>query len=332
MSDLPPTAVQVPATTANLGPGYDAFGAALELHMLVGTRPDDGGPRVVTVGEGAGEVAEDDDNLVWASLVTACERFGWDVPDVRLRVVNPIPVARGLGSSSAAIIGGLALARVLADADAGLRLTDAAVGDVALVDLADDLEGHPDNVAPAVHGGLVAAATTDDGRRVRRLLPPPATTRPLLLVPQVRSLTNETRAAVPDGLDRADVTAQAARAGHVLAGMAGLWPVDPGLAGDRLHEPGRLASMTTSGELVAALRRAGHHAWLSGAGPAVAVALPTVRAERLTAEIADLPEADGFAPQLLRWDRQGVRACAEGGCAVAGTIGGCEDCPLRRIA
>lgn len=325
-------AVQVPATTANLGPGYDAFGAAVDLHLLVATVPAGSGPRVTTRGDGSGEVPDGDDNLVWASLLAACEHFGWDVPDVGLVVDNPIPLARGMGSSSAAIVAGIALARALAGADAGLVRREHAVGDVDLVALASDLEGHPDNVAPAVHGGMVAGATTDDGRRIVRTLPAPATSRPLLLVPEQRQLTSEARAVVPDALSRADVVEQAARAGHVLGGLAGLWPVDAGLAGDRLHEPPRLAAMQESGALVAALRAGGHHAWLSGAGPAVAVAVPATRADAVLAEVQALPEATGFTALLRDWDRQGVRACADGGCAVAGLAGGCSDCPLVRLA
>lgn len=325
-------AVQVPATTANLGPGYDAFGAAVDLHLLVATAPRADGPRVSARGEGAVELSDGDDNLVWTSLLAACERFGWQVPDVDLVVDNPIPLARGLGSSSAAIVAGIALARALAGADAGLVRRDHAVGDVDLVDLAADLEGHPDNVAPALHGGMVAAATTDDGRRVVRTLPPPVTSRPLLLVPEQRQVTSEARAVLPEQLPRADVAEQAARAGHVLAGMAGLWPVDPDLAGDRLHEPTRLAVMAASGALVTALRAHGHHAWLSGAGPTVAVALPAGDAEASAARVAELPEALGFRALLHSWDRQGVRACADGGCAVAGLAGGCSDCPLARLA
>ncbi len=168
--------VSVPATSANLGPGYDAFGIALDLRLYVAAVARSGDdPRVVTTGEGADEVATDDTNLVWHSLVAACEHFGWQAPDVALRVHNPIPLARGMGSSSAAIVAGLGLARVLAGADASVGVAEdvAAVGDVALTQLADSIEGHPDNVAPAVHGGLVACASTDAGRSCPSRRPPP---------------------------------------------------------------------------------------------------------------------------------------------------------------
>ncbi len=326
------TAVSVPATSANLGPGYDAFGAAVSLRVVVGATdrsPD--GARVVTHGEGAGEVSTGEDNLVWASLVSACERFGWDVPDVTLHVHNPIPLARGMGSSSAAIIGGLAIARALAGADPSVA-PDAdveQVGDTALTELSTEIEGHPDNVAPAVHGGLVACAPRDDGRFVVRLSPPPATTRPVMLVPATRQLTSEARGVVPDQLSTPDVAAQAARAGHVLGGLLGAWPVDPTLAGDRLHEPPRAEVMPVAAELMAALRADGHHAWLSGAGPTVAVAVG-LRDEAALDAVRALAASRDHEVLVLDWDKAGVIACIPGGCGVSGGSD-CAVCPLRSL-
>lgn len=323
-------AVAVPATTANLGPGFDAFGAALGLRAtFTAVDPTSQDVRVRTHGRGADDdLPTGDDNLVWSSLVAACDHFGWDVPDVGVAVETPIPQARGMGSSSAAIVGGLALARVLAGADASVAVRDHAVGDRDLVRFATDIEGHPDNVAPAILGGLVACAVADDGDLVTRLAPPPAG-RPVLLVPSTRSLTAETRAVVPEALDRAGVIRQAARAGHVLAGLAGAWPVDARLSGDVLHEPTRLAALGPGRELLAAVRTAGHHAWLSGAGPAIAVVLP-LRDEDAVAAVRDLATAADHEVLALDWDRQGIRACVPGGCGVAGSPG-CADCPLPSL-
>lgn len=323
-------AVGVPATTANLGPGFDAFGAALSLRaILAAVDRDAQAERVRTTGEGSDDLPTGDDNLVWQSLVAACTRFGWDVPDVAVRVSTPIPQARGMGSSSSAIVGGIALARVLAGADASVTRTDAAVGDLALVELAAELEGHPDNVAPAVLGGLVACATTDDGALVVRAAVPPATTRPLLLVPPEASLTSEARAVVPPQLPAGDVAVQAARAGHVLAGLVGAWPVDARLAGDRLHEPPRIAALPTGGPLLEELRKTGQHAWLSGAGPALAVAV-AARDAAGAAAVRAAGEAAGHTVLELDWDRQGIRSCIPGGCGVAGGPG-CADCPLTSL-
>ncbi len=323
-------AVAVPATTANLGPGFDAFGAALALRAtFTAVDPASQDTRVRSTGDGGDDLPTGDDNLVWRSLVTACEHFGWDVPDVGVVVDSPIPQARGLGSSSAAIVGGLALARVLAGADASVEVHDHAVGDRELVRLATELEGHPDNVAPAVLGGLVACATTDDGELVTRLAAPPQG-RPVLLVPAGHSLTAEARGVVPASLDRDQVVAQTARAGHVLAGLTGAWPVDARLAGDRLHEPARLAALgAPTSDLLERLRATGHHAWLSGAGPSLAAVVPP-RAGGLPAALTEAATAAGFEVHVLDWDRQGVRACVPDGCGVAGSPG-CADCPLPSL-
>ncbi|MCA1713533.1 MAG: hypothetical protein LC789_18615 [Actinobacteria bacterium] len=132
--------VRVPATSANVGAGFDALGVALSLHLHATVGEDRGADRVVTDGEGADELAVDDTNLVWTSFAAFCAHVGAPVPDVTIHLRNDVPLERGLGSSSAAIVAGLGLAR----AHLG-----AAVGDRELVALATDLEGHPDNVAPA---------------------------------------------------------------------------------------------------------------------------------------------------------------------------------------
>lgn len=312
-------AVRVPATTANLGPGFDALGAALSSHLVAGV-VSRGDERVSTRGEGAGDVSTDDDNLVWTSLVRFCTHTGVDVPDVSLQVDNAIPLERGLGSSSAAIVAGLVLGRAL---------TGAAVGDRDLVALATEVEGHPDNVAPAILGGFVACTTTTDGALVVRRAQPPARLAVLSAVPALRQNTAAARRTLPEELSRADVATQAGRAAHVTGALTGAWPMDVGAAGDLLHEPVRLQSMADSGALVDALRAAGVHAWLSGAGPSVAATVP--RADTAMGERAlEVSAAHGFAGRLLDWDLSGALACPDGGCAVSG-LGGCHGCPRQRL-
>src|SRR5690606_24892934 len=131
----------------------------------------------------------------------------------------------------------------------------------------------PDNVAPAVLGGLVACAVADDGSLVVRRVNPAPALQPLVLVPPQRLATVTARAVVPDQLATREVVVQAARAGHVLAGLAGTWPLDARLAGDRLHEPPRLDAMPASREVIGQLRSLGVHSWLSGAGPSVAAVI-----------------------------------------------------------
>ncbi len=312
--------VQVPATTANLGAGFDAFGLALTQHLVARTVPRaEAGSRIVALDGGHG-VPTDDDNLIWRSLVAFCELHAVPVPDVAVHVRSTIPLERGMGSSSAAIVAGLTLARELS----GLSLADRAI-----VELATEIEGHPDNVAPAVLGGLVACARDDAGNLVVRRVNPAPQLRPLLLVPEHRQATATARAVLPDAVPLATVADQAARAGHVLAALTGVWPAAAGLSGDHLHEPARAMVMPASAALLTDLRRQGHHAWLSGAGPSVAVA---VRRGDHSAEaaVAAGAGAHGFVCRELDWELSGARSCPDDGCGLAGTRN-CMLCPRQRL-
>jgi homoserine kinase len=312
--------VAVPATTANLGPGFDAYGLALDLHLTVRSLPADGGPRVTARGEGADDLDGGDDNLIWRSLVAFCDEVGAPVPDVRLDAVNEVPLERGLGSSSSAIVAGLQLGRAL---------SGRAVGDREVVELADRLEGHPDNVAPALLGGLVACARGADGRLVVRRVNPDPALRVWVLVPSHRQATAAARAVLPTELSRADAATQAARSGHVLAGLAGVWPIDPQAAVDLLHEPSRLAVMEPSARAIDALRGLGVHAWLSGAGPTVAVTVPSGE-RQLATQVERVAGDAGFVLRELAPQLSGAVACPDDGCAFSG-VPGCVQCPRRRV-
>ncbi|HSK23342.1 MAG TPA: homoserine kinase [Egicoccus sp.] len=312
--------VRVPATTANLGPGFDSFGLALSRHLVVRSHPRTADtPRVTTRGECADELATGDDNLVWRSLLAFCEAHAVAAPDVRLEVVNGIPLERGLGSSSAAIVAGLVLARAL---------TGIVVGDRDLVVLADRLEGHPDNVAPALLGGLVACTPADDGRLVVRRRNPAPHLRPVALIPTTRQATTAARAVLPSTLPRGEAAMQAGRAGHVLGGLLGAWPVDAAVAGDRLHEPARLQVMTATAAVVTGLRAIGVHAWLSGAGPSAAAMVDGATAG-VDDEIERIAATHGFVVARLRVDLSGAVACVDGGCEFSGVGGTCSQCPRQ---
>jgi len=312
--------VQVPATSANLGAGFDAFGLALDLHLAARTRPADAGvARVTNLGLGADTLPTDDTNLVWRSFRDACTALDQQVPEVRLEVTNRIPLERGLGSSSAAIVAGIVLARAV---------TGAPVGERELVRIAAGMEGHPDNVAPAILGGLVAGARGPDGFVVRRINPLPGHVA-LVFVPQVSQSTDASRATLPAGLDREAVVDQVARAGHVLVGLTGAWSIDPTLVGDRLHEPARTPSLPDGGALLDELRAAGLPAWLSGSGPVV-VALAREGDDSTLAAAGDRAAAAGTELLVLALDRLGALACPDGGCAISG-VGGCAQCPRERL-
>ncbi len=312
--------VQVPATSANLGAGFDAFGLALDLHLAARTvdRPD-GAPRVTNRGLGADVLPTDDDNLVWRSFRDACAAFDVPVPDVALEVTNRIPLERGLGSSSAATVAGIVLARAV---------TEVRVGEPALVELAATIEGHPDNVAPAILGGLVAGARGESGFVVRRINPLPGHVALTFVPPSVQS-TDESRATLPAALDREAVVDQVARAGHVLVGLTGAWSIDPTLVGDRLHEPVRTPALPDGGAMLDRLRAAGLTAWLSGSGPVV-VALAREGDQAVLDMAATVADEAGAELLVLALDRLGALPCPDGGCALSG-VGGCAQCPRERL-
>lgn len=286
--------VRVPATSANLGAGYDCLGVALARHVRATATPDApvDGLRVRTTGHGQGRVPTGDDNLVWSSIRLFCDHHGVEVPDVTLHVHNDIPLARGLGSSSSAIVAGLLLARAL---------TEVVVGTRELVALATHMEGHPDNVAPALMGGFVAGGVGADGATVVRHAQPTPALQPIVAIPAVEQLTSAARAMVPDAMDRADVITQVGRGAHVTGAIVGAWPLDVRLAGDVMHEPARLPHMAVTAAVLGAWRDAGVYSWLSGAGPSAA------------ALVDANPEATAHAVAIARRALDDYDAPADGG-------------------
>jgi homoserine kinase len=263
MAFLPrPVVVRVPATSANLGPGFDSLGLALTLYDEVEARVTGGGVTVEVAGEGAGDLPGDETHLVVRAMRQAFDVLGRQPPGLALRCRNRIPQARGLGSSSAAIVAGIVLARALVE-DGGARMDDGAV-----LTLADAIEGHPDNVAPCLLGGFTIAWTGEGGAgAVRRETAPEI--RPVVFVPEERGLTEVARAALPKTVPHADAAFNAGRAALLVHALAG----DPGrlLAAteDRLHQDYRAEGMPATAGLVARLRGEGVAAVVSGAGPSV---------------------------------------------------------------
>jgi homoserine kinase len=262
-----PVRVRVPATSANLGPGFDAFGLALRRYDEVVARVGGTGFRVAVHGEGAGMLATDESHLVVRSMLATFERLGAQRPaGLELTCRNTIPQARGLGSSSAAIVAGILVARALVE-DGGARLDDAAA-----LRLASELEGHPDNVAPCLLGGFTIAwlsAGPETARAVR--LTPSEGVRPIVWVPTERGLTAAARAALPATVPHADAARNAGRAGLLVHALT----ADPALllpaTEDRLHQRYRAAGAPATYALVNELRTAGVPAVVSGAGPSVLV-------------------------------------------------------------
>lgn len=263
MALLPtPVTVRVPATSANLGPGFDALGLALSLHDEVEARVTGGGVVVEVAGEGAGDLPGDERHLVVRAMRRVFDELGERPAGLHLRCRNRIPQARGMGSSSAAIVAGVTLARALVT-DGAERLDDD-----GLLRIAAELEGHPDNVAPCLLGGVTIAWTEAAGAAAVRV-DPADQIRPFIFVPQERGLTEVARAALPATVPHADAALNAGRAALLVHAIT----VDPShlfaATEDRLHQGYRAPSMPGSAELVAALRAEGVAAVISGAGPSV---------------------------------------------------------------
>ena len=227
--------VKAPATTANMGPGYDCLGMALDVWNTIEIEVLDSGEPVVEVtGEGAGELGTGRDNLVYRSMEFLFQDAEQEMPLVRIRCDNAIPLARGMGSSAAAIAGGLVAANAICSQD--YTPND-------LLEMAATIEGHPDNVAAAVLGGmqLVISDKTEEGSRLYTVpINVPPGLHAVVFVPQVRITTEDARAVLPEKVTMADAVHNMGRVGLLVASMATNHPEYLAIATqDLLHQPYR---------------------------------------------------------------------------------------------
>ena len=257
-----PVRVSVPATSANLGPGFDALGLALSLRdeLVAEVLPE--GLVVEVSGAGADDVPRDASHLVVRSMHAAFDLMGVRPPGLRLECHNLIPHSRGLGSSSAAIVAGVTLARALVG---GGRLL---ISDEALFGLAADIEGHPDNVAPAFHGGFVISGREDDHWYAVRSGVDPRVTA-VVFVPPTPVATAVARGLLPPVVPHADAAANAGRAALLVAALGGQPEHLLAATRDWLHQTHREPAMPETIALVRALREDRIPAVVSGAGPTV---------------------------------------------------------------
>lgn len=255
--------VSVPATSANLGPGFDSMGLALDLRDEVTVTTQAAGFSAEVTGEGAGQVPTDDSHLIIATLRAHLRERGWDVSGLRLTAINRIPHGRGLGSSAAAHASAVLLADALLPE--GERGSDA-----ELLDAASRLEGHPDNVAPALAGGLTVS-WDEEGRYRSAFIRPHSAVRPVVAVPEHPLSTETARGLLPAQVPHRVAAANSGRAGllvHAITQEPSL--LLPGTR-DWLHQDFREPAMPESVALVHTLRDQGLAAVVSGAGPTVMV-------------------------------------------------------------
>lgn len=285
--------VTVPASTANLGPGFDALGMALALHDVVELEvTGSAGLEVEVLDAGAGELAgvpTDESHLVVRALHRTCAHLGIDVPGLRLRCHNAIPHSRGLGSSAAAVVTGIVAGYALAGKSP----------DGAALQLAVEFEGHADNAAASLHGGAVLAWSENGWFHAERLEPHPAL-RPVLAVPAERSSTDATRGLLPATVPHADATHSAGRAALAVHALTARPDLLLPATEDRLHQQYREPAFPASMRLVRELRARGVAAAISGAGP-------TVLALTTTGILPGGTVVDGFEVSELPVDLVGVQ-------------------------
>ena len=286
---LTATAV-VAASSANLGPGFDSMGVALSLYDEIIVETTDSGLTVEVEGQGAGQVPLDGSHLVVRAIERGLAATGTVARGLRVRCRNDIPHSRGLGSSAAAVVGGLAAANGLAaQADCPTMSED------ELVQISSEFEGHPDNAAAAVLGGAVVS-WTEAGARFRHYSAAPIRLHPdinlFAAVPQVRSSTAETRAVLPEQVSHTDARFNLSRSALLVVALTERPDLLMAGTEDVLHQPQRAASMPASAEYLAVLRRCGVAAVLSGAGPAVLALTTEVE---LPVEALEFGRAHGFA-------------------------------------
>lgn len=251
--------VQVPATTANMGPGLDTLGMALKIYNIVEMEETDGGLVIEAEGDGADKISKDEDNIVYRAAVKVFEKTGYSPKGLRIKLINNIPVARGLGSSAAAIVGGLIGANFLT----GNKLSEKDI-----ITLACIIEGHPDNVAPAILGGIVVSSMVDGDVKYFKIQPP-ANLKCVVAVPDYHLATKLAREVLPQQVSLSDAVFNISRAALIVAGlMQGDLNILSSAMDDRLHQPYRSSLVPGMKKVFAAAKLAGAKGVaLSGAGP-----------------------------------------------------------------
>jgi homoserine kinase len=263
--------VRVPATTANIGPGFDCLGAALSLYNEF--RFDSAeGLQITATGLGADRVNCNADNMVYQAFCHYFEHLQQPIPGVAIQIQMNVPLARGLGSSATAIVGGL----VGANALAGKQLSD-----LELANLATTMEGHPDNVVPALLGGARISASGVDRAWEVAPLTWHETITPVVAIPAFELSTQEARSVLPQEYSRADAVFNAAHVGLLIQGLAtGNADWLKAALQDKIHQPYRQSLIRGYGEVQAAAIAAGAYGMvISGAGPTLLALTPRDRAE-----------------------------------------------------
>lgn len=291
--------VKVPATTANLGPGFDTLGLALslydELEVVVREEP---GIHVAVLGVGEGVVPTDETNLVARALAHVFERFGQPIPGLEIEAHNAIPHSRGLGSSGAAIVAGIMVAK-------GLLEGIVEIGSIELLELATELEGHPDNVAPALFGGLTIAWVGENGPKHKKLIAHRGVSA-VVFVPEAAMSTALARSLQPASVPHEDAIFNVSRSALLVAALIQSPELLLAATEDRLHQSYRASAMRETDDLIRMLREHGLAAVVSGAGPSVLVLGNDPSQRLLAAGLVAANSVSTWQPLMLAVDFKGA--------------------------
>ncbi|MFL5625637.1 MAG: homoserine kinase [Ktedonobacteraceae bacterium] len=300
--------VLTPATSANLGPGFDSLGLALQLYNRFQVEESGGDPHFPTIevqGALGQTLSTGADNLFFRSFALLFERRQVKLPAVRIRMIIHIPPGSGLGSSATAVVGGLMVANEF------LRMQEMAVSKEELLELAVEAEAgnHPDNVAPALLGGLVA--TTNVGGKIRAVRTPfPDALRAIIFTPSFPMDTVAGRKLLPASYSKADVTFNTGRVALLLTALqTGRYELIGEAMQDRLHQPYRQALFPAMPDIInAAIVAGAHGACLSGGGSSL-IALASSRFREVLQAMQETARAAGVegTGAILRADQQGAR-------------------------
>ncbi len=291
--------VKVPATSANLGPGFDTLGLALALYDELEVRVrDEPGATVDVHGVGVGEVPTDESSLVVRAIAHTFAAVGHPMPGLDIVARNLIPHGRGLGSSGAAIVSGIMAAKGLLD---GIVEIDAQ----GLLALANEMEGHPDNVAPALFGGLTIAWVTPEGPRFKKLIVHRGVS-PLVFVPEHVMSTALARSLQPDSVPHEDAVFNLSRSALLVAALIQSPELLLAATEDKLHQSYRASAMPETDRLITLLRDSGFAAVVSGAGPSILVLCSDPSQRLAAADLVAQKAETRWQPLMLAVDFKGA--------------------------
>ncbi|MEH1989510.1 homoserine kinase [Nostoc sp.] len=295
--------VTVPATTANLGPGFDCIGAALKLYNeFKFTRQEEGGLTIHVTGTEVERVQTDESNLLYQAFVKFYQHIEQTPPTVKIEIKLGVPLARGLGSSATAIVGGLVAANQLE----GMPMSQSQVMELAIA-----MEGHPDNVVPALLGGCRLAATSGAGWEICDV-PWHKDVVPVVAIPNFELSTSEARGVLPTEVSRADAIFNTAHLGLLLRGLEtgnGQW-LKAGLQ-DKLHQPYRKALIPGYDALnIAAVSAGAYGMVISGAGPTLLALADQLYSKAVEAAMLAAWQEEGITAEVrsLSLDTQGAKS------------------------